>query len=246
MIKRIDDLDATPVALGRSHYSRLILSNLQTYGTDFDFCELYELRQRGKRLAVFSTLNGSLIGDVTDGSHLGGASLREISEFVRFKSPYAAELPGNLYGKTGISGYRRQKRNFYEVLPSETSDGIETDTDLERVYITAFQDGATSYGLWLTDTVRRKNKGLLRVYTYETSVLTVRCFYGEWAYISDVATPFADRGKGRAKKLLGGVANLMSKEGYKSYLCAVEASSGFYEHLGFPLIYNDNIFISKD
>lgn len=112
MIKRIENIENTPVELRQSHYSRIILSHIQTYGTEYDFCELYELRQKGKRAAVFVSFNGSLTADILEGASLSGVSLRETAEFVRFKSPYAVELPEDMTGKTGISGYQRSKGIF--------------------------------------------------------------------------------------------------------------------------------------
>lgn len=246
MIKRIENIENTPVELRQSHYSRIILSHIQTYGTEYDFCELYELRQKGKRAAVFVSFNGSLTADILEGASLGGVSLRETSEFVRFKSPYTVELPEDMTGKTGISGYQRSKRYFYEIPAWNSADGIEIDPDAETVYATAFSGKESSYGLWLTDTVRRKNKDLLRLYSYKSSVLTVKCRSGGMAYIADVATSEADRGKGYARALLGGVAKLMADEGYTSYLAADDLTKGYYDSLGYKLIGTDNIYKIKD
>lgn len=239
-------MSSTPVKLRSSHYSRIILSHMQTYGTDYDFCEFYELKQRGKRVAVFSCFNGSLIGDIVEGAAVSRASFREVTEFVRFKSPYYAELPFELAGKNSIKGYQKVKRCFYEVPAADNSDGIEVCADIEKVFKTAFSEKEANYGLWLTDTVRRSNMDLLRVYGYRSSVLTVRCRSSQMAYISDVATPLEERGKGYAAKLLGGVAAIMQSEGYTSYLCADESSWGYYEHLGYKQIFSDHIYKIKD
>lgn len=246
MIKRIENIENTPVELRQSHYSRIILSHIQTYGTDYDFCELYELRQKGRRAAVFASFNGSLAADILEGASLSGVSLRETAEFVRFKSPYTVELPEGMTGKTGISGYQRSKRYFYEIPPWSSADGINPDPDVETVFTTAFRGEDSSYGLWLTDTVRRKNKDLLRLYSYKSSVLTLKCRSGGMAYIADVATHEDDRGKGYARALLGGVAKIMADEGYTSYLTADDSTKGYYDSLGYKLIGTDNIYKIKD
>lgn len=246
MIKRIENIENTPIELRKSHYSRVILSHIQTYGTEYDFCELYELRQKGRRAAVFVSFNGSLTADILEGASLGGVSLRETAEFVRFKSPYTVELPEDMTGKTGISGYQRSKRYFYEITPWKSADGIEIDSDAETVYATAFSGNESNYGLWLTDTVRRKNKDLLRLYSYKSSVLTLKFRSGGMAYIADVATPEEDRGKGYARALLGGVAKLMADDGYTSYLAANDLTKGYYDSLGYKLIGSDNIYKIKD
>lgn len=246
MIKIINDLSDAPVRLRSSHYSRIILSNMQTYGAGYDFCEFYELKQGGKRAAVFSCFNGSLIGDVVEGADISRASLRETAEFIRFKSPYYAELPGELVTKSGVKGYQKVERRFYEVTAADNQEGITVCTDLEAVFNTVFSGREASLGLWLTDTVRRCNMDLTRVYGYKSSVLTVRCRSSQRAYISDVATPVGERGRGYAAKLMGGVANIMQSEGYTSYLCADETSWGYYEHLGYKRIFSDYIYKNKD
>lgn len=246
MIKIINDLSAAPVKLRSSHYSRIILSNMQTYGTDYDFCEFYELKQGGKRAAVFSCFNGSLIGDFLEGADISRASLRETAEFIRFKSPYYAELPGELVTKSGVKGYQRVKRCFYEVTVGDNSEGITVPTDLEAVFHTVYSGKEASLGLWLTDTVRRCNMDITRVYGYKSSVLTVRCRSSEMAYISDVATPIDERGMGYAARLMGGVANIMQSEGYTSYLAADESRWGYYEHLGYKKLFSDYIYLNKD
>ncbi len=246
MIKRIENIESTPVELRKSHYSRIILSHIQTYGTEYDFCELYELKQKGRRAAVFASFNGSIAADILEGVSLSGVSLRETAEFVRFKSPYTVELPEDMTGKTGISGYQRSKRYFYEIPPWSSAEGIDPDPDAETVYATAFAGEEASYGLWLTDTVRRKNRDLLRLYSYKSSVLTVKCRSGGMAYISDVATPEAYRGKGYARALLGGVAKILADEGYTSYLAADDSAKGYYDSLGYKLIATDNIYKIKD
>lgn len=219
---------------------------MQTYGAVYDFCEFYELKQRGKRTAVFSCFNGSIAGDILEGADISKTALREVKEFIRFKSPYCAELPAELVGKGGINGYQKVKRCFYEVSAGDNSEGIEVCSDMERCFKTAFPENVASYGLWLTDTVRRTNMDISRVYGYKSSVLTVRCRSSQMAYIADVATPAADRCKGYASKLLSGVANIMKIEGYTAYLCADESSWGYYERLGCKQIFTDYIYKNKD
>lgn len=246
MIRIINDLSDTPVHLRNSHYSRIILSHMQTYGAVYDFCEFYELKQKGKRTAIFCCFNGSLIGDIMDRAEISRAAVREVREFIRFKSPEYAELPVELAGKSGISGYQKIKRCFYEVPPTESSDGIELAADMERVFRTVYNDGQADYGLWLTDTVRRTNMDISRVYGYKSSVLTVKCRSSQMAYIADVATPEHDRRKGYAAKLLGGVAGIMKSEGYSSYLSAIDPSAGFYDRLGYAEIFTDYIYKIKE
>lgn len=246
MIRRINDLDSTKIFLRDSHYSRIILSHMLCYGTDYDFCEFYELVKGDKRIGVFVCLNGSMTADILDGAEASRSCIRETTEFIRFKSPFFAEMPSELCSKTGISEYQRIKRCFFSVAPSGDGTGLNFEPDLEKTFDTVFNGRNENYGLWLTDTVRRRNRDLLRIYGYESSVLTVRCRSGGLAYIADVATPAEDRGKGFARQLLGRTAAEMKKEGYDCYLAADETSWDYYRRLGYEEIGNDNILRLKD
>lgn len=242
MIRRIESLESTELFLRGSHYSREILSHMQTYGTEYDFCELYELCGRSRRVGVLCTMNGSLTADIMENSQISSTLLREVQEFVGFKSPYSVQLCSELSPRTGIAGYKRMKRNFYKVLPGDNNSGIDSDPDPETVFVTAFPDSDSSYGLWLTDTVRRRNKGLLRLYSYNTSVLTVRFFLSGMAYICDVATPEKDRGKGYARTLLSKVSYELKKQGYESYISSEEDRWTFYDELGYEKLGSDVIY----
>lgn len=232
--------------LRSSHYSRTILSNMMCYGADYDFCEFYELIKSGKRAGVICCLNGSMTADVLEGASVSSCCIREISEFLRFKYPYSAQMPQEMLSKTGMSEYQKQKRYFFYVPPDGDSSGIDINPDPEYVFKTAFDGQNESYGIWLTDTLRRRNMDLTRLYGYNGSVLTVRFRIGEMAYISEVATPLSERGKGYARKLLGMTAFEMQKEGYNCYLCADEHSSGYYRKLGYEEIGSDYTLKLKD
>ena len=246
MIKRIDNLDDTGIVLRDSHYSRVILSHMAAYGSEYDFCEFYELRHRNRRIGIISSFNSSLAADLLDVRSVCGTCIREMNEFISFKSPAFAEMPRELMPKVALRGYRRVKRRFYEVTPADSSDGLNINPDPEYVYKTAMGDGKSDYGLWLTDTMRRINRGISELYSYESSVLTVRFHSGGMAYISDVATPVCDRGKGYARELLGRTAKLLLTQGYRAYLCAGEEVQPYYEKLGYKLIAEDFACMKKE
>ena len=235
MIKLLTDL--SEVSLRKSHYSMLLRSHMRAYGTEFNFCEFYELSTTKKKLALFCCFNGSMVGDIYQGVKITSACKREIAEFVAFKSPSGIELAKELCTRRGFAGYEKQKRAFFEVKAGDNADGLNQNPDLEAVFKTAFTDA--DYGLWLTDTVRRKNRGILRVYAYNSSVLTVKCRGKGYAYISDLATPEEDRGKGYAKALLEKVAHQLETEGYKCYLTALPEASEYYYHIGLKNLGND-------
>lgn len=238
MIKLLEDFDGS--GLRDSHYSGLIRAHLAAYGAQFEFCRFYEIKYR-RRAGIICLLNGSATADFCEGAKLREAK-RELAEFVDFAAPESVELPYELAPRQGFSGYNACGRTFFEVSPSESAEGIFAP-EPEEVFKTAFSDSNADYGLWLTDTMRRVNARQSALYGYKSSVLTVRFSDGGRAYITDVATPPEDRGKGYARTLLGGAARILIDSGMKAYLCAREDSAGFYRELGFTEIASDKIYI---
>lgn len=240
MIRLLEDFDGS--GLRESHYSEAILSHLNAYGAGFDFCRFYEVSAK-KRVGIIAVFNGSMIADFVPEVKLSRAVNREIAEFADFQSPYSIELPRELIQIQGFSGYSARERVFFDVPPAQSCEGI-TVPDPEAVFKTVYSDGG-DYGLWLTDTMRRLNAGQSRLYAYETSVLTVRFLRGGSAYITDVATPPEDRGKGYARMLLGGVSGLLAAEGFSAYLAAPPDSVGYYRRLGYSEFASDRIFVKN-
>lgn len=246
MIKRIENLDGFKLDLRDSHYSRLILSHIKTYGTDFDFCEIFEISSARKQVGYIVCFNSSMVADITENAHVTQACKREVKEFVAFKSPMSVEICPELCTKMGFWGYSKIKRTFFEIIKGEDSVDLNLETDYDAVFSTVFDSSKDSFGLWLTDTVRRVNRNLSRLYSYESSVLTVRYFLKNRAYITDVATPECDRGKGYGRSLLHKTAFVLENEGYKPYLTATDETAGYYRSLYFPETGQDYIYTLKD
>ena len=247
MIRRIENYnEIKPLKLRESHYSRALLSHLKAYGTDFDFCELYEIYTKSTAgYIVF--FNASMVADFTDKKLITHAVVREVAEFIAFKCPATVELPKELCPKTGlIRGYTRHKRFFFDVPIGNNSVHIFDNPNMDDVYDTVYgTEQNTEFGLWLTDTARSRNRGQLRLYSLQSSVLTVRFMSDGYAYITDVATPPSDRGKGQARMLLAEVSFAMSAEGYKCYLTAREKTADYYRSLNYPEKGNDYIYEIK-
>lgn len=246
MIKRIENLDEFKLELRDSHYSRLILSHIKTYGTDFDFCEIFEISSAKKQVGVIACFNSSMVADIVEGARVTQSCKREIKEFILFKSPQTVELCPELCSKTGFWGYSKIKRTFFDIVKGEDSLNLNLETDYDSAFSTVFDSSKESFGLWLTDTVRRVNRNLSRLYSYESSVLTVRYFLKNYAYITDVATPEIDRGKGYGRLLLQKTAFVLENEGYKPYLTATDETAGYYRSLYFPETGQDYIYKLKD
>lgn len=249
MIRRIDSFDNAKLLLRDSHYSRIILSHILAYGTEFDFCEFYELLKGNKRVGIFASMNSSLTVDLLDDAHSSSGCIRETAEFIRFKYPMFVEMPEVLIPKRGLSEYRKEKRYFFSVPASEEAledKELLRELPYESVFETAFSGQDANYGLWLTDTVRRVNRGIVRIYGYKSSVLTVKCqSYGR-AYLADIATPEKDRGKGYASTLIKLVSQELKKEGTDCYLASDESMKDFYLRLGCTELGEDYILKLKE
>ncbi len=249
MIRRIDSFDNAKLLLRDSHYSRIILSHILTYGTEYDFCEFYELLKGNKRVGIFASLNSSLTVDLLDDAHSSSGCLRETAEFIRFKYPMFVEMPEVLIPRRGLSEYRKEKRYFFSVpVAEETMESGELLRELpyEKAFDTAFSGQDANYGLWLTDTVRRVQREIVRIYGYRSSVLTVKCHSYGRAYLADIATPEEDRGKGYASVLIRLVSQELKKEGMDCYLASDESMKDFYIRLGCTLLGEDYILKLKE
>lgn len=246
MIRRIENIERIKLKLRDSHYSRLLLSHVRAYGTEFDFCEIFEIATSKKRIGFIACFNSSMVADIIEGARVTNACLREIRAFIAFKSPASIEICPELCTRLGFKNYTKHHRTFFEIIKGEDSFDLNPAPNYDYVFSTAFDSSKENYGLWLTDTVRRVNRTLSRVYSYQSSVLTVRCLSSGQAYITDVATPEEDRGKGYARMLLQKAAFELEKDGYKSYLAATDETAGFYRSLYFPEKGNDYIYKLKE
>ena len=241
MIRLLEKYDGS--GLRDSHYSRVILSHLSAYGTGYGFCRFYEITG-SRRAGIIALFNGSAAADFTAGGRITREMKRELAEFCDFQQLETFELPKELTTRRGIGGMTAVSRRFFEIAPSESSEGIFSP-EPEYVFKTVYSGADADYGLWLTDTLHRINAGKSRLYGYKTSVLTVRFVFGGRAYITDVATPPEDRGKGQARALLGGTAKLLAADGFKAYLSAEPDSAGYYEKLGCRDLGADKIYQRK-
>ena len=241
MIKLLEAYDGG--GLRDSHYSRLILAHLAAYGTEYDFCRFYEITYR-RRAGIICIFNGAMTADFCDGAKPNQIMRHELAEFVDFQRPYSLEIPFELARKSGFSGYQSVERRFFEIPPSAISDGL-TVPDPEAVFKTVALP-ADNYPAWLTDTLRRLNHGLSELIGYKTSVLTVRFKMNSLAYITDLATPPEDRGKGYARELLGRAAGRLANGGYTVYLAARPKLFGFYRTIGCREVGEDKLYIQKE
>ena len=241
MIRFLEKYDGE--GLRDSHYSRLIRAHLAAYGTEFDFCRFFELTYR-RRAGIICVFNGSMTADLCDGAKPSGIMRHELAEFIDFQQPYSVELPHEIALRQGFSGYSAIERKFYEIPSANGADGLISPEP--RDVFSALELPADTYPTWLTDTLRRVNHGLSELIGYKSSVLTVRFKANGLAYITDLATPPDDRGKGYARELLGRASRSLNDRGYTVYLAARPDLFGFYRELGYHEVGTDKVYIRKE
>ena len=241
MIKLLEQYNGD--GLRDSHYSRLLRAHLAAYGTGYDFCRFYEITYR-RRAGIICIFNGAMTADFCEGAKPTSSMRRELAEFIDFQQPYSVELPHEIALRQGFSGYTGIERRFFEIPPSDSADGL-TDPDPETAFA-ALGLPADSYPTWLTDTLRRVNHGYSELIGYKSSVLTVRFKADGLSYITDLATPEEDRGKGYARELLGKASKSLSDRGFTAYLAARPKLFGFYRGLGCPEVGEDKVYIQKE
>lgn len=242
MIKFLEHYDGAD--LRESHYSRLIRAHLASYGTEYDFCRFYEISYR-RRVGIICVFNGAVTADFCDGATPNSSARRELAEFVDFQRPYSVELPHELVTRQGFSGCAGIERRFYEIPPFDTSDGLINPAP-EDVFAALEDLPEDSYPTWLTDTLRRVNHGYSELFGYRSSVLTVRFKADGLAYITDLATPLSDRGKGYARELLGRASKKLADSGCTAYLAARPKLFEFYRKLGCLEVGVDKVYIQKE
>lgn len=237
MIRLLEDFDGS--GLRDSHYSRVIKSHLESYGTGYDFCRFYEIFHR-KRVGIISIFNGSAAAELLETARPTGMLKRELWEFSDFVRPAFFELPAELVPKGGIPGCKGFERTFFEINPAENPADL-TAPDPEQAFKTIGLP-ESSYPVWLTDTLRRVNQGKEELFGYKSSVLTVRFKTSRLAFITDLATPNDDREKGQAGTLLRSAAAILKDRGYTCYTASKPALIGFYGKLGCKLVGKDEAF----
>lgn len=242
MIRLLEEFDDGSAGLRNSHYSRTILSHAAAYGTEFDFCRFYEMFRR-KRVGMISVFNGTAAAELCEGVRVTAAVRRELCEFIDFMQPNVLEIPQELAPRRGLSGYESIRRRFYEIPAGEDAQDLKEPPPSEVYEVLGAPQ--ESYPLWLTDVMRRKNRSQLWFFGIESAVLCVRFALDGRAYVTDLATPEADRGNGYARVLLGKVARHYADKEYTLYAGVKAELWSFYDGIGCNCIGEDIVFTKK-
>lgn len=250
MIKQIFNLDDFDVsALQQSYYGRKLLSYLNAYGTNYDFCRFYSVQDIGVNAYMFQ-INSTLVicSDLP-------LPIEELLCYISLYRPYRVEAPFYIINALGEpQNYKRLRRTqfeFSEHLPDDSFNESEVNDNpnLSQVY-EILAEGFPSMqdkSLWLTDTSHRVRRGISKVYLYKgCTTATILFDINNNAVIGQVATKMSYRGKKYARELLYWLGHRLRQKDRKVTLFALDYRESFYQEIGFSTLGLENVLQRTD
>ena len=232
MIRRISDRnDIDCKALSETYLGKKMLSYLEAYGTDYDFCRFYVNE------SVLLIINSTLL---ISGSNF---EKEELCGFAAMHQPFRIEGNQNALNMLfGIGGYHSLHRTWFRLNGDKNIDvdenDIEFDPPLDEVYeiLSEGFPNLLEYPIWLTDTSHRVRHGISRVFVYKNST-TASIVYDidGTVLVGQVATRLSARGSGYARKFLKWLACYLEKQNKTAYLNALDTRESFYREIGFEV-----------
>ena len=202
-----------------------MLSYLEAYGTDYDFCRFY-VNESGSVLLI---INSTLL--------ISGAILKkeELCGFAPMHQPFRIEGNQNalnmLFESTAITVCTEHGSGLPEIKNIDVDENdIEFDPPLDEVYeiLSEGFPNLLEYPLWLTDTSHRVRHGISHVFVYKNST-TASIVYDidGTVLVGQVATRLSARGSGYARKFLKWLACYLEKQNKTAYLNALDTRESF-------------------
>ena len=208
-----------------------LLSNLEAYGTDYDFCRFYISDSDSVLLFMNDTL--LISGD--------GFEKDELTGFAGIHTPFRIEGNQKAIGMlSDLSGYRSLHRTLFKLVPDSNiqidENDIERSPKLDDVYgiLSEGFPNLIDFSLWLADTSHRVRHNISQVFVYRKST-TASVVYDidNTVLIGQVATKISARGSGYARKFLKWIAQYLSQQGKTAFLNALDTRESFYREIGF-------------
>lgn len=243
MIRRINNRNYIDCkTLSGTHLGKKMLSYLEAYGTDYDFCRFY-VNESGSVLLI---INSTLL--------ISGSSFEkeELCGFAAMHQPFRIEGDQKAIKLlSDLEGYHKLHRTWFRLTEDKNIDvdenDIEFDPPLDEVYeiLSEGFPNLLEYPLWLTDTSHRVRHGISRVFVYKNST-TASIVYDidGTVLVGQVATRLTARGSGYARKFLKWIAVYLAKQNKTSYLNALDTRESFYSEIGFE-VYSSEYVLEK-
>jgi len=233
--------------LSQSILGRRMLSYLNAYGVDYDFCRFFKVNSSADMFMFNSTL--IICGNGED------ISVDELLQFIAMHRPFRIEGSQEILCKlTDVGGYKMLKRSVFELTPTAVPDDfdencVDYSPKLSEAY-EILRDGfpnLAEYDLWLTDTSHRIRHGISELFVYKNcSVASILYDIDDFVLIGQVATKKAQRGQGSTAGFLKWLAQRLKSQGKSAFLNCLEAIAGYYEHIGFTNVYDEIVFERND
>lgn len=245
MICRINDRNEINCkALAETHLGKKMLSYLEAYGTNYDFCRFY-VNDSGSVLLI---INSTLL--------ISGSSFEkeELCGFAAMHQPFRIEGDQKAIKLlSDIEGYHSLHRTWFRLIGDNSIDVDENDIEfnppLDEVYeiLSEGFPNLLEYPLWLTDTSHRVRHDISRVFVYKNST-TASIVYDidGTVLVGQVATRLSARGSGYARKFLKWLAGYLEKQDKKAYLNALDTRESFYREIGFEVYASEYVLEKID
>lgn len=256
MITQTKDIDKELLTgLETSHYTRRIRSHYLAYGTKYDFCKFFLVRDKDGDKGIISLFNSSMVASVFSGKSFSNEDITELSIFVNMTKPFTVELDLRYAEKLYEllkDDYRRFSRVEFEFrCKSELPDINVNETprldDVFDILKTSFPIIRQTKDLWITDTSHRVRRGLSQSFTLGSyTSATIQYIIDDIAFVGHVATIPSERGKHHARELLYWIGEKLNADGFKVRLYARSYNVSYYTEIGFEPVNSDIVLEAKD
>ena len=232
MIKQVENKDEISFDLLVANCcGRRIISYLNAYGTDYDFCKFYK---SGNSIILIINSTMLICGNDFEAD--------ELNMFVGMHNPFRIEGNQIALGMIDNKGYMQLHRTTFELVSGE-HDIEESDVNLNPRLVDVYAiltegfPNLSDYPLWLADTSHRVRHGISRVLTYkDCTTATLSYDINGHVLVSQVATKISARGSGYARKFLTWLAEYLNKQGKTAVLYALDIRESFYREIGFKVV----------
>ena len=163
MITQMQNLtDAEHAILNQTWRGKKILSYLQAYGFDYEFCRSFRLTE-GEKTGWMLLFNATLLICAEQ-----PVALEETKTFVEMHLPFRIECPASFLPTLAtLPNYQKLRRTMFVLTPQPVSEefqpeAVQKQPDLTAVYQILHEGfpNLLSYPLWLTDTSHRCRHGI--------------------------------------------------------------------------------------
>ena len=250
MITQMQNLtDAEHAILNQTWRGKKILSYLQAYGFDYEFCRSFRLTE-GEKTGWMLLFNATLLICAEQ-----PIALEETKTFVEMHLPFRIECPASFLPTLAtLPNYQKLRRTMFVLTPQPVSEefqpeAVQKQPDLTAVYQILHEGfpNLLSYPLWLTDTSHRVRRGLSQSFLLENyTTATIQYIVDGVALIGHVGTIPEERGKFHARQLLYWIGEKLTQDGFDVRLFARPHRVSYYEEIGFKERAVDLVLERKD